>query len=912
MAKSVIVPVVSTIDSRGINTAISQLGHLGASMKNLGRAVAGSFVVNKIGTFMADATIQARDYERNIAALGTVFGDMTPKMQQFVDASQSLGMSQSQAAQASTFLGSVLKQAGFPMQTVASQTQKLVGLATDLATTYGYDVSEALTGMTALFRGEYDPIEKFGVAMKQSEVNAILAANGQAHLTGAAQRNAQQMARLALLYQRTSDAQGAFSRQSDSLFVKQAKLTASFDNFKIAVGKNLIPVLADLAGKLEPLFVGLLPIMGEIFKKVGDIIANLAKAILPQASGGASIFTTAIMALLNVVNALIPFLNNMLVPILSITSAMKTYSLLTAAATLATRIFGVAAGGATVATEGFNAALKVNPIIFATSAIVGLTAAMIALNAAAGSSNPEAMFQNIPKTVEAKMREAGVNAATAYRKANPQDIQGAAEAGKKAQQAYLAAWRRESSKSFDTPGASLSDDFQKQLDALLKNFSGGSSPTAKTAGAVVKSWFDKLQEEVAKQQYANKLKKLGLSNALIESVIGSGDAWKQTADKILAGGAGYATKLQGLFNKTKDGLAEIAAAAEEAAKKAEEAKAFVDDVLKAFADVNLFKIGAASVGEYESAIASLFNSISDSLKSGLADKKLTQDAFTFLSDYASKQADILLQKAKAIDVLTKKIEIARSTTQSILGGVDITSALNSETTQVTESFKEMRDGIEITISRTVDVIKNNNIVDAYRTMVDKVKKFTKNLASLKAMGINPMLFKQILDSGADAGGAVAQAIVDGGSTTVNELNGLFTDLNDAASAIAADSTDLLYNLGEETTNGFISGLLAQKDALVKAAQTLVDSFQSAFQTQLNVAVGLQPGNMSAGLTGSGWAADVASANQANFTAFRRQEQAPVVVNVNAKVVKSDSELGLVVYDAIQAARRSGVVGSVTI
>jgi hypothetical protein len=33
--------------------------------------------------------------------------------------------------------------------------------------TFGYDVQEALLAITALFRGEYDPIEKFGVAMKQ-------------------------------------------------------------------------------------------------------------------------------------------------------------------------------------------------------------------------------------------------------------------------------------------------------------------------------------------------------------------------------------------------------------------------------------------------------------------------------------------------------------------------------------------------------------------------------------------------------------------------------------------------------------------------------------------------------------------------------------------------------------------------
>jgi hypothetical protein len=120
-------------------------------------------------------------------------------------------------------------------------------------------VQEALLGMTALFRGEYDPIEKFGVAMKQSEINAELAARGQDKLEGAARRNAEQTIRLELLYQRAADATGAFTAQSGNLYVEQKKLQAQFENLQATVGTQLLPVMGELVAALKPLVDELTP-----------------------------------------------------------------------------------------------------------------------------------------------------------------------------------------------------------------------------------------------------------------------------------------------------------------------------------------------------------------------------------------------------------------------------------------------------------------------------------------------------------------------------------------------------------------------------------------------------------------------------------------------------------------------------
>jgi hypothetical protein len=252
--------IVSTFKGDGIAAATRQLGAfgsaaggLGSTLGKVGGILAGFGIAAKAVQFTNQSIDSARDLERNMYSLNTIFDEMAPQMESFAKNAYNIGLSQKDAAKASTFLGSVLKQSGFSMADTTKETQKLVSLGVDLAATYGYDVQEALLGMTALFRGEYDPIEKFGVAMKQSEINSELAARGLNNLTGAARRNAEQVIRMELLYQRAADATGAFTGQSGNLFVEQKKLQAQFENMQASIGTDLLPVMGALVEALVPL-----------------------------------------------------------------------------------------------------------------------------------------------------------------------------------------------------------------------------------------------------------------------------------------------------------------------------------------------------------------------------------------------------------------------------------------------------------------------------------------------------------------------------------------------------------------------------------------------------------------------------------------------------------------------------------
>jgi hypothetical protein len=274
--------VVSTFKGDGITAATRQLGafgkqtsSFGSMLGKVGGALASFGIAAKGIQFGKEAITQARDLERNLFGLSTVFGTLTPQMLDFAKGAEDIGLSQSKAAKASVFIGSVLKQSGFAMNDVAKETENLVTLGTDLAALYGYDVQEALLGMTALFRGEYDPIEKFGVAMKQSEINSELAARGQDKLQGAARRNAEQTIRLELLYQRAADAMGAFTAQSGSLYTEQKKLGATFENMQATIGAALLPAVTDLNEQLRLMLVEATPGLISLFEFFGQVLEGV-------------------------------------------------------------------------------------------------------------------------------------------------------------------------------------------------------------------------------------------------------------------------------------------------------------------------------------------------------------------------------------------------------------------------------------------------------------------------------------------------------------------------------------------------------------------------------------------------------------------------------------------------------------
>lgn len=211
-------------------------------------AMAGAAVTAGMVAIGAASVKAASDAQQAAGAVETVFGSAASEVLKYGEnAAQSAGLAESAYDSMAATLGAQLKNLGVSQGEVAGQTNDLIHLGADLAATFGGTTADAVQALSALFRGEVDPIEKYGVSMKQTDVNARVAAMGLSHLDGEAKKQAETQARLSLLYEQTAAAQGMFSRESDTLAGQQQRLNAEFENAKASLGQALLPILTQLA-----------------------------------------------------------------------------------------------------------------------------------------------------------------------------------------------------------------------------------------------------------------------------------------------------------------------------------------------------------------------------------------------------------------------------------------------------------------------------------------------------------------------------------------------------------------------------------------------------------------------------------------------------------------------------------------
>lgn len=209
-----------------------------------------------LGTALVAVGVQAGKsaarQEQALGGLEAVFKGQAEGLKVWARGLSDVGISMTDATNYATKFGASLKGAGYSQKDAADQTQRLVELGADLAATFDGPggVNGAIDALGASLRGEYDPLEQWGVALTAAKVNAELAKTGQDKLTGAALAQAQQAARLKLIWEGTRDAQGQAAREADTASAAYRRFTAKLENVKADLGKVLLPVMSDLAGRM--------------------------------------------------------------------------------------------------------------------------------------------------------------------------------------------------------------------------------------------------------------------------------------------------------------------------------------------------------------------------------------------------------------------------------------------------------------------------------------------------------------------------------------------------------------------------------------------------------------------------------------------------------------------------------------
>lgn len=201
--------------------------------KGVGAAVGGAFAITAVKEFIGAAS----ELQDQMGATEQIFGKASAGVIGFAkEAGDAFGMSQSQALEAANSVAAFGKGAGLSGVELAGFSNKLVGLAGDLASFRGTSPEQAITAVGAALRGESEPIRAYGVLLDDATLKARALSMGLVQSTADVTKVKQAQltaTRAFAAYNKAVEKHGEGSAEAamaqQSLTIAQDKLTAATD-----------------------------------------------------------------------------------------------------------------------------------------------------------------------------------------------------------------------------------------------------------------------------------------------------------------------------------------------------------------------------------------------------------------------------------------------------------------------------------------------------------------------------------------------------------------------------------------------------------------------------------------------------------------------------------------------------------
>ncbi len=330
----------------------------GASVKKLAVVAGGALAAAGLGSFFKDSVAQASDLDESINAVQKAYGDYAADVLKLGDGvAERLGLNSvdfnASAVRFSAFAERVVGEGG----NVAGFVDNITTRASDFASVFNIEVSEALQVFQSGLSGEAEPLKRFGINLLDSEVSAYALANAIGDGTGALTESEKVQARYGLLLESTAKTAGDFADTSDGLANGQRILKAQFEETQAVIGNALLPIVIDLMNVVKD---ELLPIMVEFGEWLGS----------PEGKEAVEDFGTAVMGAVG-------FLLDLTQWVLENLDLVKNIGITVGVVTAAFKLYSIGVGLATTASKLFGAALLTNPVFLMITAVGLLTFAFL-------------------------------------------------------------------------------------------------------------------------------------------------------------------------------------------------------------------------------------------------------------------------------------------------------------------------------------------------------------------------------------------------------------------------------------------------------------------------------------------------------------------------------------------------------
>ncbi len=215
--------------------------------------------------------------EETASKFNTVFGEMAESVDEFGESFANMaGLTQREFQDVASVIGSILQGIGADIQTTASETERIIRLAADLASFNNISIQEAFAAIRSGLVGQNEPLQRYGILLDATKTKTeALRASGKENEKQLTELEKVQ-ARLTLITRGAGKAIGDQERTQDSAANKAKKLTAQLREQADVLATELLPVMTEVLDA----FAELVEVNQEAIISTTQSIGELAKGTL--------------------------------------------------------------------------------------------------------------------------------------------------------------------------------------------------------------------------------------------------------------------------------------------------------------------------------------------------------------------------------------------------------------------------------------------------------------------------------------------------------------------------------------------------------------------------------------------------------------------------------------------------------
>jgi len=224
-----------------------------AEVMKTGGLLAGAAVL-KLGY---DSVKAAGESQESIGATQTVFGKYANTIiSKSKNERDSVRLTANEYRNSANLIGATLKNQGVSADQLASKTKLMLQTGADLAATFGGPTKDAVEALGSAFKGEFDPIERYGIGLSAAKISTeafrVAGVETQSQfnkLSTSAQAAAKGQATMNLVMHQAGPALGAAARESGNLSAKVEAMKERWGNLSATLGQKLIPIVTKVLDK---------------------------------------------------------------------------------------------------------------------------------------------------------------------------------------------------------------------------------------------------------------------------------------------------------------------------------------------------------------------------------------------------------------------------------------------------------------------------------------------------------------------------------------------------------------------------------------------------------------------------------------------------------------------------------------